>query len=139
MDPLFTIDDGVGLEKPPVGELGPGEVLGAPVPAPDATASVALGLEAAEAGLELVCPNCGCKDPAVAQADAASVATCPQCQCEFECPGQQQPAVEMGAFPMESGTQRILGRIFERHVRRQQHALKRTVGQVTQPKLPHAP
>jgi hypothetical protein len=47
-------------------------------------------------------------------------------------------------MPMESSVQRILGRIFERHCRRQQHthALKRVTGrplsvQQYQPKLPN--
>jgi len=145
MEPLFHIDDEVGLEAPPVGELGPGEALGAPRPAPaqvaPAARAIELGAEAAVAGLKLCCPNCGCQDcgggggqdPAVQMADQASVVTCPMCQCQFEAP--QQAGEEM-AMPVESSVQRILGRVFERHVRRHAHALQREAGRTKQSKLP---
>ena len=113
MNPLFHIEDEVGLDAPPVGQLGPGEALGAPVPAPGGAAAPAQS-----------CPNCGCQDPVVQQANAASV-VCPVCQCQYGAP--QAVGVET-ALPMESSVQRILGRVFERHARRQHYALKRVVG-----------
>ena len=113
MDPLFTIPDEVGLEAPPAQQPQAAAVL-------------------------IVCPNCGCnncsgnQDPAVAEVNAATV-TCPQCQCEFEAPADQPGA----PLPMESSVHRVLGRVFERHFRRQHtHALNRVAGQQKQPKLP---
>jgi len=131
MEPLFQVDDGIGLDRPPVGELGPGEALGAPIPAQPAQPVNATAL--------LICPSCGCpncdsqgsKDPAVQMADEASVVTCPDCQAQFE-PPCEQPGDGAGlALPMESSTTRILGRVFERHVRRHAHALKRGAGKST--------
>ena len=131
MDPLFQIDDEVGLEAPPVEELGPGQALGAPAPAPAAAPAVIV-----------ICPNCGCQDcgsqdPAGQQVDQAGAVTCPVCQSEFEAP-RQQAGAEL-ALPMESSVHRILGRVFERHVRRHAYALKRVAGRTKLPKQPELP
>lgn len=134
--PRFS-DEQVGLEAPP-----------AAVTTPDQ------GLEQVSA-VVITCPSCGCScgQDVIQMVDDASVAECPQCQCQFdhqagqECSGSEDQApdgpppsylaVQPVPAPLayESGVQRTLGRIFERHVRRHQHALKRSVSQY-QPKLP---
>jgi hypothetical protein len=101
LPPQFS-DQQIGLEAPPTVASR----------APQAVVAV----------ITLVCPNCGSQDAAVQQADNASVAHCPQCQAEFEPPPASQAVI-----PMESSLHRILGALFERHMRRQTHRLKRTV------------
>ncbi len=88
-----------------------------------------------------VCPNCGSDQAQVQQSADASVAVCPSCQCEFGAepnPVQTEPVEPEPA--LESAVERILGKVFERHVRHQTHMLKRAVGHARQeqyhPKLP---